>query len=109
LEIVLSKIKSLNSNAQILALSATVKNGKQIAEWLKAKLVDMKWRPVPLKEGVALNSKIYFNDGSVDELQHGYGDSPIGIALDSVKKEVRHLSLQIRERGLLRWLLMLQH
>lgn len=86
LEIVLSKIKSLNSNAQILALSATVKNGKQIAEWLKAKLVDMKWRPVPLKEGVALNSKIYFNDGSVDELQHGYGDSPIGIALDSVKK-----------------------
>jgi helicase len=86
LEIVLSKIKSLNSSAQILALSATVKNGKQIAEWLKAKLVDMRWRPVPLKEGVALNSKIYFNDGSVDELQYGYGDSPIGIALDSVKK-----------------------
>jgi len=86
LEIVLSKIKSFNSTAQILALSATVKNGKQIAEWLKAKLVDLKWRPVPLKEGVAVNSKIYFNDGSVDELLHGYGDSPIGIALDSVKK-----------------------
>ncbi|MEM3637627.1 MAG: DEAD/DEAH box helicase [Conexivisphaerales archaeon] len=86
LEIVLSKIKTLNSSAQILALSATVKNGRQIADWLKAKLVDLKWRPVPLKEGVALDSKIYFDDGSVLELPQGYGNTPIGIALDSLKR-----------------------
>lgn len=85
LEVVLSKIITLNKTAQILALSATVKNSRQIADWLQAKLVDMNWRPVPLKEGVALNSKIYFHDGSTIDIPRGFDNSPIGLAIDSVR------------------------
>jgi len=44
--------------AQILGLSATIGNPKELASWLKAELVDDNWRPVKLKKGVYLNGKI---------------------------------------------------
>lgn len=86
LEIVISKVKTMNPEAQLLALSATVQNGKQIAEWLRAKHVRLDWRPVPLKEGVALESKIYYNDGSTEEFSTGHGNLPLDVAIDAVRK-----------------------
>ncbi|MDG6934762.1 MAG: DEAD/DEAH box helicase [Nitrososphaerota archaeon] len=85
LEIVVAKVKTMNPNAQILALSATVQNGAQIAEWLGASHVSLNWRPVPLKEGVAYQGKIYFSDGSYFEVPAGEGLTPTGIALDAVR------------------------
>jgi helicase len=86
LEVVLAKVRTMNPGAQILALSATVQNGDQIAEWLGAKHVSLNWRPVPLREGVAYEGKIYFSDGSYFEIPGGEGLTPIGIALDAVKQ-----------------------
>lgn len=60
LEMVLAKLMQIVENIQIVALSATISNADQIAEWLNAELVKSTWRPVPLYEGVYLDGKIAF-------------------------------------------------
>jgi helicase len=60
LEIVIAKMKLVNPNLRILALSATIPNAEQIAEWLKARLVKSDYRPVKLEEGVFFDSEIKF-------------------------------------------------
>ncbi|MFH0962238.1 MAG: DEAD/DEAH box helicase [archaeon] len=62
LEMVIVKIRRLVPSAQILALSATVGNAGELADWLGAKLVESSFRPVPLKEGVICGRKIVFKD-----------------------------------------------
>ena len=60
LEMVLAKLAQIVKDVQIVALSATISNANQIAEWLNAELVRDTWRPVPLSEGVYLDGKISF-------------------------------------------------
>jgi helicase len=86
LEIVITKVKTLNPHAQLLALSATVKNGEQLADWLGAVHVSLNWRPVPLKEGVALDARVFFSDGSVLQLPGGHDSTPIGLGMDAVRR-----------------------
>ncbi|MEM0149844.1 MAG: DEAD/DEAH box helicase, partial [Candidatus Micrarchaeaceae archaeon] len=62
LELLMTKLKSI-SDAQIIALSATIGNAKEIAEWLGAKLVESDYRPVKLKKGVVLNNVAYYRMG----------------------------------------------
>ncbi len=64
LEVTLVKFRTFNPNAQIIALSATVKNSKELAEWLDAVLVESDWRPVPLRTGVYLDGKVFFTDNT---------------------------------------------
>ncbi|MEM2115366.1 MAG: DEAD/DEAH box helicase [Candidatus Woesearchaeota archaeon] len=45
---------------QIIGLSATIGNAEQVADWLKAKLIISKERPVKLYYGVLNNNKIYY-------------------------------------------------
>ena len=59
LEIVLTKMRAVEG-LRIIALSATIKNSSELAEWLNAKLVVSDWRPVELLEGVAYGSEIEF-------------------------------------------------
>jgi helicase len=61
LEILTARIKQLNPDIQVLALSATIGNAQQLAGWLKAELVSGSWRPIPLKEGVYYNQRITFD------------------------------------------------
>ena len=66
LEMVLAKLMQIVENIQIIALSATISNADQIAEWLKAELVKSTWRPVPLSEGVYLDGRIdFFQNGRI--------------------------------------------
>ncbi len=60
LEILITMLREILSDVQIIALSATVGNPEQIAEWLDAELVQDSWRPVPLYKGVYLNGEIEF-------------------------------------------------
>jgi len=54
LEGALARFVSLNPAARIVALSATIPNAAEFAEWLNAALVQSEWRPVPLREEVLL-------------------------------------------------------
>jgi len=83
IEAIISKLRCIKLNTQIIALSATIGNPEELAEWLNAKLVKSTWRPVELKEGVYYNGEIYFSDGTVRSVKRI--DNPIvDLTLDSI-------------------------
>ena len=51
MEVNLARVKHERPEAQILALSATVGNADEIANWLKATKIQSDWRPVVLRYG----------------------------------------------------------
>ncbi|MHA1835959.1 MAG: DEAD/DEAH box helicase, partial [Candidatus Odinarchaeia archaeon] len=76
LEVVIAKLRKIVPDAKILALSATIKNSSEIAEWLNAELIESDWRPVKLKEGVFLDNRIFFSDGETLKINN-QKDDPI--------------------------------
>ena len=60
LEILLTILKQLLKNAQIIGLSATIGNAEELAEWLDADLVVDDWRPVKLHKGIYMDGKVEF-------------------------------------------------
>jgi helicase len=74
LEVTLAKLRQVNPRAQVLALSATIKNSDELARWLEAEHVKSDWRPVPLKEGVYHDGLIHFVDRSLQEVKAGEDD-----------------------------------
>ena len=55
IEFALTQLRML-TNSQLIALSATISNADEIAEWLEAKLVKNDYRPVKLFKGVLYQS-----------------------------------------------------
>jgi len=68
LEVTLAKLRQLNPSLQTVALSATVGNADEIADWLDAELVDSTWRPIDLKKGVHYGDALHLDDGTQREL-----------------------------------------
>ena len=70
LEVLLSRIRHRRPDAQIIALSATVGNAPEMAEWLDAMLVVSNWRPVTLRYGTVngLEGKVHRIDGADDDI-----------------------------------------
>ncbi|MEF8914308.1 ATP-dependent DNA helicase [Natronomonas sp.] len=76
LEVTLAKLRRVNPNLQVVALSATVGNADEMAEWLDADLVDSDWRPIELKKGVHYGQALHFGDGSQRELRVKSSEKP---------------------------------
>ena len=68
LEVIIAQFKALNPRTQLIALSATIKNAVELADWLGGKLIQSDWRPVVLKEGVFFKNSIKYNDGSTKKI-----------------------------------------
>ncbi|MGH9918082.1 MAG: DEAD/DEAH box helicase, partial [Nitrososphaerales archaeon] len=62
LEMILTKVIHSGVKAQLLSLSATVSNAEEIATWLRSDLVELTWRPVPLRQGVYDHGRVWFGD-----------------------------------------------
>jgi helicase len=60
LEILITLLKSLLKNVQIIALSATIGNPKELADWMQAELILDTWRPVELKKGLMYENILEF-------------------------------------------------
>ena len=60
LEVVLTRLRQF-ADPRILALSATINNYMELADWLDAVAVKSDYRPVKLYRGVALDSSIKFH------------------------------------------------
>jgi helicase len=71
LEVTLAKFRRFNPSLQVIALSATIKNSKEVADWLGAEHVASTWRPTPLKEGVFLDGVVHFTDNSKRKVPGG--------------------------------------
>lgn len=85
LEMVIARLKQTNPGAQIIALSATISNAEEIAEWLEAKLVKSDWRPIPLRKGVYYKGAIILNDNTVIELKRRTLEPCEAIAIDTME------------------------
>ena len=59
-EILITILRRLLKNAQMIALSATIGNPKELAEWLNANLVIDSWRPVKLHKGIYFKGEVEF-------------------------------------------------
>ncbi|MGQ9596235.1 MAG: DEAD/DEAH box helicase [Thermoproteota archaeon] len=86
IETLISFTKAILPKVQLIALSATVSNAEEVAEWLGAKCVLSDWRPVSLKEGVFHESAIYFNDGTTVELDGDFDDPLHGLLSYSLRE-----------------------
>ncbi|MEZ3142288.1 ATP-dependent DNA helicase [Halobaculum sp. MBLA0143] len=86
LEVTLAKLRKINPGLQVVALSATVGNAGEVAEWLDAELVESDWRPIDLRTGVHYGNAVNFADGDQREVPVGSGEKPtaalVGDALD---------------------------
>ena len=85
LEVVLTKLKLLENKPQILALSATITNVDELAEWLECEVVENEWRPVPLYEGVYDGGSVIMNDGREFEVEASIRGKPVDLGIESVK------------------------
>jgi len=77
LEIVIARLREELPNAQLLLLSATIKNVEEVASFAEAESVTCSWRPVPLKEAILDRDTLYYADGSEERVPRLSGD-PVG-------------------------------
>ena len=60
LEVLITILRKILPQLQLIGLSATIGNPKELADWLDAELILDNWRPVRLDKGVYSNGKIDF-------------------------------------------------
>ena len=85
LEVTLAKFKRFKTDLQIIALSATVNNSRELAEWLDAVHIANRWRPVKLKEGVYLDGAVRFIDNSTRKIV--FEEDPVwSLVKDAIKE-----------------------
>ncbi|MFT4922557.1 MAG: helicase [Haloarculaceae archaeon] len=88
LEVTLAKLRSLNPGLQTVALSATIGNAVELAEWLDAELVDSDWRPIDLKKGVHYGDALHLEDGSQSRVPvRNNEDQPAAIVRDTLEDD----------------------
>ena len=124
LEILLSRIRHRVEGAQILALSATVGNADELADWLDADLVKSEWRPISLYSGTLTGLDLRYHsvespggefslpeskrlDGGVNKNLHSVLDDTMGMkkqmlvfvaSRTSAQKEARELSKHVKSK-----------
>ncbi len=84
LEMILTKVMYLGLDAQLLSLSATISNAKEVSHWLNSNLVELTWRPVPLREAVYDYGRILFTDGEERQVTRSTYGAPIDVGIDAV-------------------------
>ncbi|UPW01793.1 ATP-dependent DNA helicase [Halorussus gelatinilyticus] len=84
LEVTLAKLRKINHDLQTVALSATVGNADEIAEWLDATLVDSTWRPIDLQKGVLYGQALHLDDGSKKQISRGNEKATAALVEDTL-------------------------
>ncbi len=88
LEVTLAKLRSLNPTLQLVALSATIGNAAELADWLDAALVDSTWRPIELRKGVHYGDALHLEDGSQHRLPvRSNEDQPAAVVRDTLEDD----------------------
>ena len=81
LEVIIARFKAMNPSTQVIALSATIKNAVELADWLDGRLVQSEWRPVRLREGVFYRDHIKFDDCSKKSVSK-LGNQPLPVLVE---------------------------
>jgi helicase len=85
-EMIIARLKAWSS--RVIGLSATIGNPAELAEWLEARLVNLDWRPVKLREGYydKKTGRIIFSDGSSEDVESEYDERVLNLAVHSALK-----------------------
>lgn len=84
LEVILTRFKQLNPDAQLVCLSATIGNSAEIAGWLEGRLITSDFRPVSLKEGVVQGNEVTMDDLGHVEFKARTGNTLTDAVLDGI-------------------------
>ena len=84
LEVVLTRLRNLNPDAQMLALSATIKNAQDIAKWLDAELISSTWRPVKLYEGVLYQTTIKYANSKTEKVRQYITNNTVNLTINKL-------------------------
>lgn len=95
-EILASKFRKLYPEVQVLGLSATIGNARELADWLDAGLVESDWRPVELREYVAVGKTLKTMNSLVKESVDGGGQVLVFV---NSRRSAEALSEQLRGFG----------
>ena len=71
LEILMTRLRRVAKDSQVIALSATIGNTKELAEWLDSELIESDYRPVELRKGIEHDGTVYYADGEEELGSHG--------------------------------------
>jgi len=99
LEVTLAKLRRITAGLQTVALSATIGNAGELAEWLDAELLDSDWRPIDLKKGVHYGQALHLEDGSQQELRVRDGEKQTAAVVRDTLEPDRDEDGTIREEG----------
>ena len=97
LEMTITKLRRLNPGLQVIGLSATVANAKELAEWLDAELVFSDWRPIQLREGIICQGKLVFSDG--ESTLETKNDDAMALVKDTLSKHAQILIFENSRRN----------
>ena len=97
LEMIITKLRKLNPKMQIVGLSATVANSREVADWLHAELISSEWRPIKLREGVICRDKMVFPDG--DSPMRKDRDEALALVKDTLEKKAQVLIFENSRRN----------
>lgn len=87
LEIVITLLRKLIKDLQVVGLSATIGNPDELAEWLDAEVVLDDWRPVKLYQGVfECDDLDFFDKKEVLFIDKLIADPTLRLALDTIKR-----------------------
>jgi len=99
LEVTLAKLRRITAGLQTVALSATIGNAGELADWLDAELLDSDWRPIDLKKGVHYGQALHLEDGSQQELRVRDGEKQtVAVVRDTLEPD-RDEDGAVREAG----------
>ncbi|MFW6018504.1 MAG: ATP-dependent DNA helicase [Halapricum sp.] len=99
LEVTLAKLRRITADLQTVALSATIGNAAELAEWLDAELLDSEWRPIELRKGVHYGQALHLEDGSQTELRVRDGEKQTAAIVRNTLEPDRDEDGTIREDG----------
>lgn len=97
LEMTITKLLRLNPGIQVIGLSATVANSREVADWLKAEVVISDWRPIALREGIICQGKMVFQDGEVN--LEAKKDEALALVKDTLAQKAQMLIFESSRRN----------
>jgi replicative superfamily II helicase len=66
MELMITKLLSLDHGVQLIGMSATLSNPKLLADWMQAKFYVSKFRPIPISEYLVYDNSIYSTRNTKD-------------------------------------------
>ncbi|MGB4086567.1 ATP-dependent DNA helicase [Methanothrix sp.] len=93
LEMTITKLRHSNPGLQIIGLSATSANSRDLADWLDAELVSSDWRPIALKEGVICQGRLVFpeEERALEAKKEDKKDEAIALVRDTLSQDAQIL------------------